>query len=779
RVLIRFLLATACLTGLSSFIYEIVWIRMLSLVLGASTHAFELMLASFILGLALGGYWIRSRIDRLGDPVRFLATIQIAMGVAALATVVIYNGSFDAMAWFLSAVAHTGSGFVLFNLASTAIALAVMLPATICAGMTLPLITYRLLRTAEGERALGLVYSVNTAGSIIGVIVAIHVLIAWLGLHGALVVGAGIDVALGVFLIAKFRHGAAPGAASYRGVAAGLVAFLVLAVFSDLDVRKSASGVFRTGAARLAPDVGVLYHRDGKTATIDVLGDKLYRAIRTNGKPDASMSMTADHQPGADEVTMVLLAALPLGHRPEATTAAVIGFGSGMSTSLLLASPNLKRVDTVEIEPAIVEGARNFQPIVDAAYKDPRSHIVIDDAKSYFARGRQRYDIIVSEPSNPWVSGVSSLFTEEFYKRLAVSLNEGGVMSQWLHTYEMDEETLASIFAAVEKTFPEFLVYSTNDSDVVLIARKGGAPGRFDPKVLQWSSINLHAKRLKIADGDSIARRLLGGTGAIKATFDPYHAPTNSDYYPVVDQRASRARFMGAHATELTDVQISTLPLLEMLDGTFKPSSRPPETYPWTLADAGSMTAWSVRATVLGEKATGSAGEATDYRHQMAQLVALWGASCPAAISFEQVLPHLVNIAGASAHLPREAAVDMWSRLGETNCARRLTPAQRLWFRLFGAVAARDPDAMAESGSALLEASRGQHTEATEYAFLAALAGHACRGRLAAADKLFEEGTRDWLRPKAHPIELNYLYSVAHAARRNDSDQGCVTALPN
>ncbi|HXS52201.1 MAG TPA: fused MFS/spermidine synthase, partial [Usitatibacter sp.] len=152
--LLAVLLATALLTGLSSFIYEIVWIRMLSLVLGASTYSFELMLASFILGLALGGLWIRNRIDLVADPVRLLGVVQIVMGVAAAATLPFYNASFDLMAWLLSSVARNGGGFLLFNLGSVAISLLVMLPATFCAGMTLPLITYRLLRSSSGERAM-------------------------------------------------------------------------------------------------------------------------------------------------------------------------------------------------------------------------------------------------------------------------------------------------------------------------------------------------------------------------------------------------------------------------------------------------------------------------------------------------------------------------------------------------------------------------------------------------------------------------------------------------
>jgi spermidine synthase len=130
------------------------------------------------------------------------------------------------------------------------------------------------------------------------------------------------------------------------------------------------------------------------------------------------------NQPALDEFTMVLAAVLPLAYRPEIATAAAIGFGSGLTTATLLASPNIQRVDTIEIEPAMVDGARHFLPWVSRAYSDRRSRIIFDDAKSFFARGKERYDLIVSEPSNPWVSGTSSLFTQEFYSRIRGYLND-------------------------------------------------------------------------------------------------------------------------------------------------------------------------------------------------------------------------------------------------------------------------------------------------------------------------------------------------------------------
>ncbi|HSQ03541.1 MAG TPA: fused MFS/spermidine synthase, partial [Burkholderiales bacterium] len=195
------LLIVAALTGLSSFIYEIGWIRMLSLVMGSSTHAFELMLSAFILGLAIGGLWIRRRIDRIASPVTFLGYVQIVMGLSALATLPLYNGSFTVMQWLMSALPRTGAGYADLNLASHAIASAIMLPAAVCAGMTLPLITYSLIRTGVGERSIGMVYGVNTIGAIVGVLCAVHLGMPLLGLKNLIVAGAAVDIALGLLLL--------------------------------------------------------------------------------------------------------------------------------------------------------------------------------------------------------------------------------------------------------------------------------------------------------------------------------------------------------------------------------------------------------------------------------------------------------------------------------------------------------------------------------------------------------------------------------------------------
>ena len=277
------LLVIAALTGTASFIYEVVWIRMLSVVLGSSTHSFELMLSSFILGIALGGWWIRRRIDSLDQPVRFLAGVQVAMGLLALATIPLYGQLFDVMRMLIQGLAKSEAGYTLFLLGSHGIALVIMIPATFCAGMTLPLITHSLLRAGHGERAIGRVYAANTLGSIIGVWLAAHLGMPLLGLKWALIIGALLDVCLGLVLLYRLRGGLAPLVTT----ALAAIAFLAVGLGAVLDPLKMASGVFRRGEIWGKDDAEIKFYRDGKTTSVALMafGDSF--SLHTTASPMA------------------------------------------------------------------------------------------------------------------------------------------------------------------------------------------------------------------------------------------------------------------------------------------------------------------------------------------------------------------------------------------------------------------------------------------------------------------------------------------------------------
>ncbi|MBL8486981.1 MAG: hypothetical protein JNK22_07845, partial [Rhodocyclaceae bacterium] len=469
----RFLVA-AFVTGAASFIYEVVWIRMLALVLGSSTQAFELMLSAFITGLALGGLWIRNRIDRIADPVRFSGYVQLAMGGLALATLVFYNGTFDLMAYALRAINRTDEAYPLFNLFSHAIAFAVMLPATFMAGMTLPLFTHVLIRQGHGEASVGRIYASNTLGAIVGVAFAVHVGLPGAGIKLALSTGALADMFLGAYLLrfcASRWHRA-------EALAASLVAAVAVAAattLARLDPLRMASGVFRLGDHQLLAGHELLFYQDGSTATITVTrapdGGVM---IATNGKPDATISLDPARPPSNDEITMVMAGSLPLLLKPDARKVANIGLGSGLTTHTVLTHSGVERVDTVEIEPAMVAGATAFRARVPAAFADPRSHMQIEDAKTYFARHGVRYDVIISEPSNPWVSGVASLFTTEFYRDVRRHLKDDGLLVQWFHLYEVDDRLVSTVILALAENFDDFAIYLTDTTNMLIVAPRNG-----------------------------------------------------------------------------------------------------------------------------------------------------------------------------------------------------------------------------------------------------------------------------------------------------------------
>lgn len=585
----RVLLATA-LSGACSFVYEIVWVRLLNQALGTTLHSFELMLAAFILGLAFGGAVVRWRGERWPDALRVAAFAQIAMGVAALLSAPVFTRSFVWVGALLDVLPRDDGGYVLFNLGSAAIALSVMFPAAFFAGMTLPLFTLALLRRGAGEPAIGRVYAANTLGAIVGVFAAVHALVPAIGLHGALLAAASGDVLIGFWLLRRtaFRlRWRAP-------VAAVALAFAVALVFGRPDPLAQVSGVFRTGKPRADREAEVVFLRDGKTATVAVTRYPSNVAmIATNGKPDASLALAPDIDPTPDEITMLMAGALPLALLDQPRRVAVIGWGSGLTTHTLLGDARVAEVESIEIERAMVEGAREFGMRVERAYADPRSRLRIDDARTRFASGRLRYDAIVSEPSNPWVSGVAHLFTGEFYTLLHRRLADDGVLVQWVQSYEIDDALLARMVAALLGRFPGAEAYLTNDYDLLLMAPRDGNATTPTLARLDGDTLRAELDRVGLAGDADLRLRRIGGDRVLRTFARLFGAQGHSDFHPVVALAAPRTRFLGARSEFLQYLVDNGLPVLDLLDGRVPPARG-------TIRHAGhSRFAWAQR--IAGE----------------------------------------------------------------------------------------------------------------------------------------------------------------------------------
>ena len=757
----RWLAIAAFLTGAASFMYELGWIRMLSLVLGSSTHSFELMLSAFIFGLAFGGLYVRKRIERIANAESYLGAVMLAMGALAALTLPACNLMYDFMAWSLGTFTHTPSGYVAFNAVSQSIAMLIMFPATFCAGMTLPVLTHALMRRGTGEKAIGTIYSVNTLGAIVGVLLAVHVLMPLIGVKGVILTGAGIHIALGLSRLAV-RGWRQPVYALTMAV--GIVVFGLTAVLGELDPRRVASGVYRTGASILPADHQVTYLRDGKTATITLIKHQGAVAIATNGKPDAGIQMEAG-EATPDESTMVLAAAIPLSMHPHAARVANIGFGSGLTAHALLASRELERLDSIEIEPVMVEAARQgFGPRIHDVFEDPRSHIVYEDAKTFFAASREQYDLIVSEPSNPWVSGVATLFSDEFYGRIVQYLRPDGYFVQWMQIYETDSSVVASVVKALSRHFGAYAIYNMNDVDILIVAARGAALPAPSARVFQWPQMRAELDRIGVQSTSDLQARLIGTERTIGPLFNSLPVPANSDYFPFVDLNAPRLRFMLGNAFELPRLTSLSVPVLDLLrpDWSAGPTLEPSR-HSSLARDTQVRRALAMRRAL----STGRLDELDPESAGAVLLIRTGEAKC-AGVQVQEAWKTAARIIGAmtATYLNASELGDLWSSIRSTPCYRDASGEHKVWADLYAAVATRNAAQIVALGTRLLDRPAGLSTGDLTYVTTAMTSAYVGMGQVPKARALL---AAQWNRLD-HAGELSFSLSellALVAARAN------------
>lgn len=568
----RLILLVAGFTGFASFIYEIAWIRMLNLVFGTTVHSFEIMLSSFILGLALGGLWIRKRIDNIQNIAKYLGVIQIFMAIMAILTMPLYIESFTWVAEILQNVLrNTDTGYTFYNILTATMAILIMMPAAFFADMTLPLLTMVLMKQGYKEQSISKVYTVNTVGSLFGVWFAIHVGMVFLGLKYLIVLGSFIDFVLGTYLLLK-ASGKKVNVTALGVPAVYAVVFLFVVLLSEFSPRTLASGTYRYARDSFAEKTDVLFYEDGKSASISVISEKNnsgedMMVIATNGKPDAGLIISSTNYSG-DEPTMILAGGIPLLVKPEAKLVANIGFGSGLTTNTLLGSEQLEQLDTIEIEPEMVNGARLFGAKNSRVFKDKRSRIVIDDAKTFFATNNKKYDLIVSEPSNPWVMGVGNLFTENFYRHIKNYLKEDGILVQWLQLYEISPRVIASAYNAIGQEFNYFDLYRSNVGDVIMLVSDRPIPD------FQYNDMNQLPELLQqdfrsigIEDLSIVKSRKAGSQEQMRPLFKYLSASVNSDYFPELSLKAPKDRFKKENSGILFAYTAYGLPMFEYIFG--------------------------------------------------------------------------------------------------------------------------------------------------------------------------------------------------------------------
>lgn len=447
------------LSGVCAMVYQVGWARALTLSLGNSTYALSLIFASYIGGLALGGILITPFVDRLEKPLVWAAALEVLIGLCAIAVMPLFEWvTVQMFHWSLS----FQDKFSSIQLVMFLVAFGLILAPTMAMGALFPVVVRiaGTLRSGVGEPA-GQVYAANTVGAILGSFIAAHVLIRWFGIQNALLAATGVSVFVGVVWLLYSESGKLT-----RMTAGGIItgaAIVALALFPAWDPILMNSGPYLYAGA-MKKDISkdkdirdilhnynrVLYYKEGVEATVSVLQNRVSEEtfLRINGKTDASNKR--------DMPTQIISAHLPLLLHPSPKKAMILGLASGVTAGSALLHP-LENLDCLEISPAVIEASKIFKQTSRLDYEDPRFNLILDDARNYLALTDVRYDVIMIEQSNPWVAGMSTLFTHEFFSLLGDHLEQDGLVLIWIPVYDMDARTVRMVM----RTFGDVFPYST------------------------------------------------------------------------------------------------------------------------------------------------------------------------------------------------------------------------------------------------------------------------------------------------------------------------------
>jgi len=470
-------LGAAAVTGFAFFLMELVWYRMLGPLLGGTVFTFGLILAVALAGIGLGGLFYATVMSGRRSTPALLGTTCLLE--ALLLALPFAMGDRLAVLTLILRPLGSSMGFQGHVLVWTVISAIVVFPAAFISGIQFPLLVSLLGRgSKEVGRQIGLAYAWNTGGAIVGSLAGGFLLLPLLSAPGCWRAVATLLALLGAgFVVIGLRRGSGFSRVSLvpAALAVVLVAMMLLADGPTAAWRHSQIGVGRVSAGvTSSPNAlrsfarqqraGIKWEVDGLESSV-ALDESDGVSFIINGKVDGHATGDASTQ-----VMGGLLGALLLPR--DVRRSLIIGLGTGETAGWLADTEAMERVDVVELEPAVLDVARECSAANRNVLEHPKVSVLLGDAREVLLTSRQRYDIVFSEPSNPYRAGIASLYTLEYYEAVRDRLEEGGIFLQWLQAYEVDAETIRTVYATVGAAFPYVETWNSKGNDLVLVASR-------------------------------------------------------------------------------------------------------------------------------------------------------------------------------------------------------------------------------------------------------------------------------------------------------------------
>lgn len=514
-----------CVTGIAALIYQVAWTRIFSLLLGSSVFAFSLILTAFILGLALGTLVFSRLCGRFVDLKKVFGWLQVGIGLSALAALPLFGKIPLVNRWVYL---NWGLDFHSIQASNFLIILSLIFIPTFLMGAQFPVVFRLVARNLKTlGHHVGTAFACNTVGTILGSFVGGFLMIPLLGIQNTILWAVLINLILGMVLL--FNSSLRPHIKTYA-----LPGLLVIWIMGARGIDSWDKAVISSGSFMpyriselenaLQRKNKILFYKEGLHTTVTTelsVDGNIF--LRVNGKTDASLAM--------DMRTQLLSGYLPMLFSQNPESVLVVGQGSGVTLGAVEQFP-AKEIDLVEISQAVIEGSRYFDPFNHHALNDPRVRVILEDGRNHITLTEKMYDVIISEPSNPWISGIGALFTRDFYELANARLKPGGIMCIWMHT-NMSPESFKSISRAFLSVFPEVTMWESIVGDDYLLI------GSQQPYALPYERVQRlladpvqgkELKRLGIASVRDLMGLLIMNQDELKkfSTGAPIHTDDNS-----------------------------------------------------------------------------------------------------------------------------------------------------------------------------------------------------------------------------------------------------------
>lgn len=535
-------------TGFSSMVYELTWTRALSLILASTTYAFSTMLATFLFGIALGSIIYSKLCKKFTFTQKSFGWIEILIGIICLIIIPVI-GKLPLIIIEIFPYVKTAYKFVLFT--NFIICFLIILSPTILMGFVFPLVGKLYTRNiAQIGKSIGNIYAVNTIGCILGSFITGFFLIPFAGIQNSLKLAVTINILSGFILLYGYLK-----KLSHRIIiiaSTGLILTVLFLIprwnpsvmtcgpfiYGDVyseeykELKSSGDEFFKNFRLKY-----LVFQKDGISCTVSVykFNDKVV-FLKVNGKTDAS---TTD-----DMATQLMAGCLPLIYHKNPEDVFIIGLGSGITGKAVLDFPEVSSVTCAEIEPAVIEAEHFFSAFNGNVMKNPVFKIKVADARNEILASAQKYDVIISEPSNPWIAGIASLFTVDFYEICKNKMKPGGIYCQWLQLYRMAPEDVDMVMRTFYTSFPEGLIWMGSTGDLLLLGSSQKL--LFDYEKLENLYYNNKKFRSTLTDigiktPDEFFVHYITGSEYIE---DIKAGPVNTDDLPVLEFSAPKSLFL-------------------------------------------------------------------------------------------------------------------------------------------------------------------------------------------------------------------------------------------